>query len=409
MLCLKIGSPLLRFALVALALTGCDRKAEDASKAKSSKPVALVRAETMTVQADVWPRRVRTQGSLVVDEISEIGAKVPGRVSEVNVDLGDPVQSKDRLLKIDDEQYKLLVEQAEAQLAQARSAVGLREGDPLEKMDPENAPPVREAKAVYDEAKQAVERIRRLSIQNAVSATDLEVAEAGERVAAARLASAQNSVREKIAMVGVQSAQLGLARQNLVDTEIRAPFAGVIQRRQVAVGTYVQTGQSLVTLVSNTPLRFRAAVPERYAHDLRIGQKMLLRVELSNQQREIEITRISPTLDPASRALSFEALVANHDQSLRSGMFGEAEIIVDPQATAVVVPTKSILRFAGVDKVWKVENDMIREQAILLGRQESDRTEILSGLKAGDTILIDGGQGKAGRLEAIEPATIGGT
>ncbi|MDZ4849372.1 MAG: efflux RND transporter periplasmic adaptor subunit [Pirellulaceae bacterium] len=400
----------MRLALVVtVALNGCDRNAEDASKAQSSKPIALIRAETMTVQAHIWPRRVRTQGSLVVDEVSEIGAKVPGRVSEVNVDLGDPVQSKDRLLKIDDEQYKLLVEQAEAQLAQARSAVGLREGDPLEKMDPENAPPVREAKAVYDEAKQAVERIRRLSIQNAVSATDLEVAEAAERIAAARLASAQNSVREKIAMVGVQSAQLGLARQNLVDTEIRAPFAGVIQRRQVAVGTYVQTGQSLVTLVSNTPLRFRAAVPERYAHDLRIGQKMLLRVELSNQQREIEITRLSPTLDPASRALSFEALVHNHDQSLRSGMFGEAEIILDPQATAVVVPTKSILRFAGVDKVWKIENDMIREQAILLGRQEDDRTEILSGLKVGDTILIDGSQGKAGRFEAIEPATIGGT
>ena len=370
---------------------------------KKAKPIEIVHAETMVVEPRTWPRRVRTQGSLVVDEASAIGAKVPGRVAEVHVDFGDRVEKDAPLITIDDSQYSLLVAQAESQLTQARAAVGLRDGDPLEKLNPENAPPVREAKAVWDEAKQAVERIRRLSQQNAISATDLEVAEAAERVASARFTSAQNAVREKIAMIGVQSAQLGLARQNLIDAVIRAPFSGLIQSRQVAVGTYVQSGQSLATLVSISTLRFRAAVPERYAHALRIGQKVELQLELSHQSREVEITRISPTIDPLSRALAFEALVDNQDQSLRSGLFAEAQVVLDPNATAIVVPTVAIVRFAGLDKVWKVEGDVIREQVIRLGRQEGDSTEITAGLKNGDTILRDGSQGKVGRLESLEP------
>jgi RND family efflux transporter MFP subunit len=381
---------------------GCARSDKAITDGKPAKEVAVFRAETLIVEPQIWPLRARTQGSLVVDEVSSISAKVPGRVSQVHADLGDSVEKDASLIAIDDEQYRLLVEQAESQLAQARSAVGLRDGDPLEKLNPENAAPVREAQAVWDEAKQAVERIRRLSQQNAISATDLEVAESAERVAAARHTSAQNSVREKIAMIGVQTAQLGLARQNLVDTIVRAPFSGIIQGRQVAVGTYVQPGHSLLTLVSESPLRFRAAIPERYAHLLQVGQKVRLQIDLSKQSREVEITRISPTLDPMSRSLAFEAIVENRDQSLRSGLFAEAEVILDPNATAIVVPNAAIVRFAGVDKVWKVEGDSVRAQTILLGKIEGDRSEILAGIKAGDRILADGSQGRVGRLEVSD-------
>lgn len=383
-------------------MLGCSQHSSPSADKKNAKPIEIVRAQTMNVEPQVWPLRVRTQGSLVVDEISSIGAKVAGRIASVHVDLGDYVEKDAPLITIDDKQFKLLVEQAESQLIQARSAVGLREEEPLEKLNPENAAPVREAKAVWDETTKAVERIRRLSQQNAISATDLEVAEAAERVAAARFTSAQNAVREKIAMIGVQSAQLGLARQNLVETVVRAPFAGLIEGRHVAIGTYVQSGQSIATLVSTSTLRFRAAVPERYARGLRIGQKVRLRIELSQQERDVAITRLSPTLDPSSRALSFEASFENRDQSLRPGLFVEAEIILDPDAKAIVVPTSTIVRFAGVDKVWKVEGEVIRGQSIRIGRQEGDQTEITLGLNEGDRILIDGSQGKAGRLEAVE-------
>lgn len=378
---------------------GCADKAESVRAVKTERPVSTVRGEIFQVELQTWPTRVRVQGSLVADEVASIGAKVAGRVTQVHVDLGDSIETGSPMVAIDDSQFKLLVSQAEAQLQQGRSAVGLREDDPLEKLNPENAAPVREARAIWEEAEQAVRRIRRLAEQNAISETDVEVAEAAERVAAARLTSAQNGVREKLALIAAQMSQLGLAKQNLVDTVVVAPFKGKIQSRDVAVGTYVQPGQTLFTLTRLSPIRFRAAVPERYAHQLKPGQGVRLNIDLSQQEFFVTIARISPALDPLSRSLTFEALVENADESLRSGLFAEGEVVLDPEAKAIVVPTSCLVRFAGVDKVWKIENETIREQVVRLGRLEEKGCEIIEGLKPGDAILLEGNDGRTGRFE----------
>ncbi len=86
----------------------------------------------------------------------------PGRVEEVLVDLGDSISAGQTLFKIDSQEYAMIISQATSQLAQARAAVGLKPDDPLESLNPENAPPVREARAVWTEAKQAVARLRDL-------------------------------------------------------------------------------------------------------------------------------------------------------------------------------------------------------------------------------------------------------
>ena len=305
-----------------LLISGCNRHSTEAANAKPAKPIAVIRADTMVVEKQVWPHRVRTQGSFIADEVSSMGAKVPGRVSEVLCDLGDQVELNPPLIKIDAEQYELLVAQAEAQLTQARSAVGLRDGDPLEKLNPENAPPVREAKAVWDEAKQAVERIRRLSFQNAISATDLEVAEAAERVASARFASAQNAVREKIALIGVQSCS-SVWRNKTIDTVILCSvhrFGSKSSSRRwdlCSVGTIAASvGQHFATSLSWQPFpNAMLSLPHR--------SEGSLAVRAEQSACESRISWLSPTLDPLSRALSFEAVVENQDQSLRSGLFAE--------------------------------------------------------------------------------------
>ncbi len=391
------------FHFVGLSLLtglGCNARHERAQDSKTVKPVAVVRGETYVVKPLTWPKRVRVQGSLIPDETAAIGAKVSGKVIQVHADLGDRIEQGSPLVTIDDSQYKLLVAQAEAELQQARSAVGLREGDPLEKLEPNNAAPVREARAVWDEAQQSVQRVRKLALENAISETDVEVAESAERVAAARLTSAENGVREKLAMIASQTSRLGLARENLIETVVRAPFSGLIQNREAAVGTYVQTGQTLFTLMRLSPIRFRSAVPERYAHLLRIDQEVRIKLELSLQEYRVKIARISPALDPLNRSLAFEALIDNSDQSLRSGLFAEADVILDPDSQALAIPSSCLVRFAGVDKVWKISDGMIKEQVVLLGQQANDLYEIVAGLKSDDVILLDGEQGKIGRFES---------
>jgi RND family efflux transporter MFP subunit len=387
------------FVALSLGSVCCNARQQSRTGEKAAKQIAAVRGATIHITPTTWPKLVRVQGSLVADETAAIGAQVAGRIVQVHADLGDRVEIHSPLASIDDSLYKLLVSQADAQLQQARSAVGLREGDPLERLNPDNAAPVREAQAVWEESLQAVERVRKLAIDNAISKTDVEVAESAERVASARLTSAQNGVREKLALIASQASQLNMARQDLDDTVIRAPFSGLIQSRTAAVGAYVQPGLSLFSLVRLNPIRFRSAVPERYAHLLKLGQEVVVRLELSSKEYRVKITRISPALDPLNRSLTFEALIDNADGSLQSGLFADAEIVIDNQAKAIVVPNEALVRFAGVDKVWRVEDDSVKEVVVLLGRREKDRCEIQGGLKEGDEILLNGEQGKTGKFE----------
>ena len=387
---------------IPLSLCGCQPKSAQAPAV--TKVEQEIQGPTLTVALQDWPKVAKVQGSLFADEVTTIAAKVPGRVVEVNCDLGDLVQANQTLVKLDQLEYELLAAQAESQLTQARAAIGLKPGDPVEKLNPLNAPPVREAAAVLDEAKKSVERLRKLFQQGAVVATDIEAATALESVADARFNSSLNSVREKIALVGVQTALRALAEQRLKDTIITAPFKGRVQNRLVAVGSYVNVGQSILEIARTEVLRYRATVPERYASQIALGQKVVL--NLSDQTpREVRITRISPTLDSVSRSLMFEAEVPNAQDELRSGSFAQADVILDDKAKSVVVPASALVRFAGVQKVWKVVDGQVREAVVEIGDEQDGQVRIERGLNEGDILLADGNGGGAGKYVSDSPST----
>jgi len=381
-------------AILPLIALGCSPTAPP--KSEKTDELIQVHGNAYTVQQHVWPKLFKCQGSLAADETTTVGSKVAGQISSVPVDLGDVVAKDDVLVQLDSSEFVLQAQQAEAQLLQARSAVGLKPDDPLEKLDTDNAPPVREARAIWDETKKAVVRLSELARRDAISDTDLDLAESAEQVASARFSAAQNGVREKIALISVQSAVRDLAKQRLGETTIRAPFTGVIESRVIATGTYIQAGQALMTIARTSVLRFRGSVPERYAQQIQIGQSISLDFDLSDQQRTVAITRISPSLDPANRSLTFEASIDNSDGKLRSGLFAEGLIVIAPEAKATVIPLSALVRFAGVDKVWKIVNGKLVEQYVSLGRQEGDLIEIQSGVTDGDQLLLNGKDGRLG-------------
>jgi RND family efflux transporter MFP subunit len=385
------------------AVVGCGRGTTDDAVAVN-QPAPPIRAEVLSIERAAWPTMVRTQGSLFADEVAVVGAKVAGRIAEVHVELGDVLKAGDPLVTLDQEEFRLQVAQAEAQLQQTRAAVGLRPDDPVESLDPENSPPVREAKAVWDEAKAKRDRARQLRSKNTVTQAELEQMVAAEQVAAAQHASAINSVNEKIALIGVRAAELSLARQRLSDAVIPAPFDGLVDERHVAPGAFVQIGVPIVTLVRDNPLHFRGRMPERHSRRLRVGQEVRLQVEAVAQPRVVQVTRISPTLDPLSRSLLFEARVDNADGLLWAGIFAEAEVVIDSDAEKIVVPESAVAEFAGVEKVWKVVDGSAQEQIVLTGERRDGRIEIIDGLAPGDAILGDADLGRVARVDPIEAA-----
>lgn len=371
----------------------------DASKQTPVEPEPI-QAAIKTVALQTWPTLVRCQGSLVADDQTILGSRVAGLVRETLVDIGDRVKPNQALVVLDDSEFKLQLAAAEAALLQARALIGLKPGDPVSKLDPLNAPPVREARATWEDTKGRLDRWQRLRSQNAVTEEELQTLVAAEKVAEARLASATNGVNSNIAQIAVRSAEVDQAKQRIQDAHIMAPFAGAVGQRMVAAGTFVQIGTPLVTIVRMDVLRFRGSVPERLATQLRIGQSVRLSIESIEEPVEASITRISPALDMASRSLTFEALLDNQSGTLRPGLFAEAQITLDPEARAIVVDQSSLVEFAGAQKVWLVVNGSAKEQMVRPGRRVNGLVEILDGLKEGDQLLLDGSLGRVAKVSA---------
>jgi RND family efflux transporter MFP subunit len=385
-----------------VALTGCGGHAE-AGKAPAAE-LPVIKAEVLELRPRAWPTIVRAQGSLIADEVTIVGAKVGGRISDIKFDLGDTVAEAATLAQLEQEEFRLQVVLADAQLMQARAALGMKPTDPVESLAPEMAPPVREAKAVLDDARARVERLRQIRVRNAVTQDELDTATSAEGVADARYAAALNGVREKIALIGVRAAELSVARQRLTDTTIHAPFGGFVQERHVALGSFVQAGDPIATLVRSGKLRFRGTMPERHAQRLALGQQLTLSIESLPAPLVVSITRISPAVDELSRSLLFEAEVPNETGHLRTGLFAEAQVVIDPAAQAIVVPTSAVIEFAGAEKVWKVVGGTAKEQVVQSARRGPDGIEIIRGLAAGDVILKNGGQGRVAKIDPIQAA-----
>ena len=388
---------LLVAALPVGSFTGC---APEKPKIAEAPAEVFVQAPVFTVEPVRWPILVRCQGALVADEFTTVSAKVAGRVRSVHFEIGDRVSANSILVELDSEDYQLQAEQADAQLAQARASVGLKPGDPVENLNPDNAPPVREARAIWDESTNGLARIRALVLRDAISDSDLEIAESAEKVASAKYASAQNGVREKIAIIRVQTALKNLAQQRLEETKVYTPMDSQVQSKLISVGTYVQPGQPLLSLLRTSKLRFRSSVPERYAHQIQVGQKVTLQFDMSGQTREAVVSRINAELDAMNRSLGFEVDIDNTDDSLKSGFFGEATIELDAEAKSIALPLASVQRFAGIDKVWKVIDGKVKEQVVLVGATRGSMAEIRSGVKEGEMLFQEASQGKAGSFQA---------
>jgi membrane fusion protein (multidrug efflux system) len=225
-------------------------------------------------------------------------------------------------------------------------------------------------------------------------------------VAAARYTSAFNGVLEKIALIRVRAAELSLTRQQLADSAIIAPFTGYIQERHVGQGSFVQIGDPIVTLVRTSVLRFRGTLPERHAVRLAVGQQVRLHIESVPEPLVVQISRLSPVVNAQNRSLMFEAEVPNHDGRLQTGLFAEAQVIVDPDARAIILPPSAISEFAGAEKVWKVVDGMAQEQTVMTGRRREEGIEIISGIAAGDAILHDASQGKIARIDPVHVTSV---
>ncbi|MGZ8460616.1 MAG: efflux RND transporter periplasmic adaptor subunit [Candidatus Deferrimicrobiaceae bacterium] len=361
-------------------------RAAGRDKAQEPRPVRVVAAAVGRL-----PRTVTVTGTLAADEEVVAGFKVAGRVSEIAVDLGSPVRKGQVLARLDPTDFRLRMEQAEAALRQVRAGLGLPRDGSSESVDPEKTALVREARAVLEEARLNRDRMAQLSEKNLIARSEVDASLSRLLVAESRYQAALEEIRNRQELLAERSSGLALARQQLADSVLSAPIDGAVRERRASVGEYLAAGAPVVGLVRVHPLRLRVAVPERDASSVRVGQAVQVRLEGDPAVHGGRVARLSPSIQEQNRTLVVEAEVANRDGRIRPGSFARAEIVVEADRTAVTVPAGTVVTFAGLEKVFGVKDGKAVEKRIRTGRRSGDRVEILEGVAAGESVVVDPG------------------
>ena len=390
--------------LSCFAFSGCSSKAakqgggQSEAKTGSGETLAPKKVHVTRVQRLDTEETVYATGSLAAQDRAALSAKVAGRVESILADLGMPVKEGDLLARIEKQDYELRRLQADAALAQARARLGLSLSGEEDRVDAEKTSIVKEAQALLNEAKKNRDRIRSLRTEGVVPEADVETAEAAYQVAVNRYDESVHEAKNRMATLKMRQAELGLAEQQLKDTEIRAPFAGVVEQRQTSPGEYLNIAAPLLTLVRVDPIRLRLEVSEKDAPRVHIGQTVYLQVEGSKGQHDGKISRVSPVITADNRMLLAEADVPNPEGVLRPGSFVKANVVVNDKLAGLFVPEGSVQTFAGMQKIFLVRDGKALEKEVRLGRERNGLVEVLGEIKAGDEVVVDPGSLRNGQL-----------
>jgi RND family efflux transporter MFP subunit len=386
----------------ALVAAGCNREnpATAAPPPKAAAPPRVVRVVPAGQQT--VPQTVQTTGTLAADDEVVLGTKVPGRLSEITVDLGSRVRTGQVIGRVDPNDYQFRLDQAVAALQQARARLGLTPDGTDDRVDPTETAIVRQARAQLDEAKLTRDRTVRLWNQDLVARAQLDSAEFGLQVAEGRYQDVIEEVRNRQAILVQRRSEVALARQQLTDTAILSPIDGAVSQKQASAGEYLAAGARVVTMVRTHPLRLRLSVPEREAAGVRAGQAVRVSVDGDPNVYQGTVARLSPQIAEQNRTLLIEAEIPNERGALRPGTFAKAEVVTQADQKAVTVPASAIVVFAGVEKVIGVKDGKTVEVRVQTGRRQGDQVEIVSGLRVGDGVVVQPGNLAGGQAVTVE-------
>jgi multidrug efflux pump subunit AcrA (membrane-fusion protein) len=376
-------------------------------------PVTVEKVTPRPVQ-----RTVRVVGTFYGHEEVTVGPKVEGRVARILHDVGDVVRPGEPLLELDDTDYRLAVAEAERSLGLELARLGLKEA-PGTDFTVGHLPPVVRAELVRQNALAKLERARRLG--STMSAEERDQAETDFRVAAANHEQAVLEAETALATVRQRQSVLDTARQKLRETRIvapdlsaaRRPPAGagstaaaveyVVAERLVAEGEMVTLFPQvlLFRLVMDQPLKLKAAVPERCAGEVKVGQPVEVTVEA--HPRDVFaglVCRVGPTVDRTNRTFKVEILVPNEARRLRAGGFARASVQTHVDPAAPTVPEEALVAGAGVSKVFVVRDGRAfavpvnpGERVNVAARGESPRWWVeVAGELPDDAVVVTTGQ-----------------
>jgi RND family efflux transporter MFP subunit len=344
---------------------------------------------TVQVEERTVAGALNVVGTLTPDSLTDVAAEVGGRAVEVLIERGSAVKAGQPLVRLDDEDSKSQLREAEANEAQTRVRLGLASGKPF---DPRETAEAKMSRLSLDRAESEWKRYDGLIGPGAVSQSDLDLKRTEYLNAKESYESTLNQQRQAYEGYRAQQARVALARRAVANAVIRAPYDGVIAERVVSLGSLVQPGTRLATLIRVHPLRIELTIPEPAVPMVRQGQT----VQFTTQSHPDEhftgtIAYVGPAVRAESRALVVEAVVPNPKGQLHPGVFASARIELPGTRTVLVVPATAVKTDETGSRVFVVRDGRAEARVVLPGRATGDTVEVVSGLRAGERVVVAGG------------------
>jgi HlyD family secretion protein len=252
------------------------------------------------------------------------------------------------------------------------------------------------ASAQYDTAKQQLSLVKAGAREEDIEAAQKQVEQAEEALRIAKSNRAQKALRQediKSARAGVAQAEAALAyaRQQLANAYIRTPIAGTVSKRLTEPGQMANPGSSLMEIVALDTVYFEALVSEIDVGRVRAGQPVQVTIDaMPGRKFTGRVLKILPTADPKSRQFTVRIQVLNQGGELRPGMFARGSIEVDRRPNTVIIPKDAVITHGDGRAVYLVLGSRAKLQPIRTGFETREEVEALSGVSAGDELVVVG-------------------
>jgi membrane fusion protein (multidrug efflux system) len=329
----------------------------------------------------------------MADAQTDIASEIEQRVVEISVERGQYVTAGQVVARMDDQDAKNLLHEAEATEAQIRERLGLTNGQAF---DPLKTPEVQQARATTDRAEADYKRFAQLLEEGAISRSEHDLRRADYLATKAQYETTINQMRQLYQSLLAQKVRVAMGRKAVEDTIIRAPWSGVIAEKAADVGRYTKKGDRIATIVRVDPLRIELTIPEGAVAAVRKGQRVAFSVQ-SHPDRQFEgaIAYVGPAVRADSRALVVEAIVPNPKALLQPGLFATARIELPGTRPSLMVPAPAVRNEGGIFTLFVAKNDRAEARIVQIGRDAGGSVEIVRGLVAGERVISSPAAGLA--------------
>jgi membrane fusion protein (multidrug efflux system) len=183
-------------------------------------------------------------------------------------------------------------------------------------------------------------------------------------------------------------ADINLIKARIAETELRAPFDGIIGLRYVSEGSYTTPSTKIARLIKMSPIKLEFSIPERYADDIKIGFPVTFRID--NKIYQATVYAVDPKIELTTRSILIRALYPNKNEELKSGRYAAVTLQLAQIENAIAIPSEALIPEMEGEMVYVYRNGKASSIKVITGLRTESMVQILTGLKFGDTLLISG-------------------